>query len=358
MTHRILALILLTAASTLRAGPLGDEIRKQIDDYENSVRANTLKIIHATSEEEKAKYRSTIPSAEPCVKKLMELVKANPEDADAVKAVTWLAISGASYPEGQEALRLLTEKYAASAGIAETVKQFEYRGLSAEPFLKAVVEKNTNRPELAAALYALGAVHFKNYDTALDKATVEASKKTAMESFQRLAAEFSDVTIQGFKLNDQASKMLFEMANLQPGCEAPAIQGKDQDGKECKLSDYRGKHVVIAFWGGWCHACHGLMPILSAYAQESQAKPIAVLGVNTDLESEARNAIAQNGANFRHILDNTNSGPNTTLYAPRAFPTLHLIGPDGIILMKNSSLEAIRQRIEADLAAKAGAAGK
>ncbi|HCI91164.1 MAG TPA: thiol-disulfide oxidoreductase, partial [Verrucomicrobiales bacterium] len=35
------------------------------------------------------------------------------------------------------------------------------------------------------------------------------------------------------------------------GCTAPDIVGKDHDGKEFKLSDYRGKAVLVDFWGIW-----------------------------------------------------------------------------------------------------------
>jgi len=348
MKRLLPALLLLTTA--LQAGETAVEIRKHIDEYENAVRANTMKIINAKTEEEKNQYRSTIPSAEPCVKKLMELVKARHDDPEIVPAVCWLVNSGNGFPEGEEAMKLLATKYADRSGIAETVKQFEYRGLIGEPLLKAVLEKNPNKPEQAAALYALGAAHFKNFDANPDPAAAETSKAIAMDSFQKLAAQHPDAMVQGFKLNDLAGKMLFEMANLQPGCVAPEIEGKDQDGVAFKLSDYRGKHAVVVFWGGWCHACHGLMPVMADLAAQCKDKPVAVLGVNTDIEAEAKNAITTNKANFRHWLDNTNSGPNTTLYAPRAFPTLYLIGPDGKILLKNAPLEAIVQQLNAALA--------
>jgi cytochrome oxidase Cu insertion factor (SCO1/SenC/PrrC family) len=44
----------------------------------------------------------------------------------------------------------------------------------------------------------------------------------------------------------QAPKVGFEVGNL-----APEIQGEDLDGVKFKLSDYRGKVVVLDFWGDW-----------------------------------------------------------------------------------------------------------
>jgi phage I-like protein len=55
-----------------------------------------------------------------------------------------------------------------------------------------------------------------------------------------------DVTIA-----DKTAGPLFELRNLAVGKTAPDIVGDDLDGKLFKLSDYRGKVVVIDFWGNW-----------------------------------------------------------------------------------------------------------
>jgi peroxiredoxin len=346
---RFLALVLMLAGS-LPAQDLATEIRSVIDEYENAVRANTLKIINAHTEEEKNQYRQTIPSAGPCATKLMQIIKANADKPEVVPAVCWLVSGAASFPEGEEAKKMLATTYAGSAGIAPTVRQLEYQGLFGEPAALAVLEKNKNREEIAAALYTLGAIHFKNFDASADRASAEASKPKCIDYFQRLNADYSDVVIQGFKLSDLAGKMLFEMTNLQAGSEAPEIEGKDKDGKPLKLSDFRGKHVIVIFWGGWCHACHGILPLMNETAAKFKDKPAAVLGVNTDIDVDAAKALATYQVTFPNILDNTSSGPNTTLYNLRNFPTLYLIDPKGVILLKNSTLDAMVARIEADLA--------
>ena len=49
----------------------------------------------------------------------------------------------------------------------------------------------------------------------------------------------------------QAKGQINVIENLSIGCTAPDIVGKDHDGKEFKLSDYRGKAVLVDFWGIW-----------------------------------------------------------------------------------------------------------
>ncbi|MBN8421621.1 MAG: TlpA family protein disulfide reductase [Verrucomicrobia bacterium] len=346
MRSIILLLLSITSVVAQNTVPsLTTEIRVIIDEYENSVRANTQKLIAATTEDEKNKYRATIPSAGPYATKMMKLVQANLDQPEVVKGVSWLVTGAANFPEGQEALKMMGTTFADRAGIAEAVKQLEYHGLPAEPVLKAVIEKNTHRDEKAAALYALGAIHFKNFDASADRESAAASKSKALECFQQLYADYEDVTIQGFKLSDSVAKMFFEMTSLQAGCEAPQIEGKDADGVDFKLSDYRGKYVIVIFWGGWCHACHGILPLMNQAAEQLKDKNAIVIGVNTDIETEAKKALADYKVSFRNVLDNTSSGPNTTLYNLRNFPTLYLIDPKGLIAIKNGSLDAMVAQI-------------
>jgi cytochrome oxidase Cu insertion factor (SCO1/SenC/PrrC family) len=52
-------------------------------------------------------------------------------------------------------------------------------------------------------------------------------------------------------LGKMAKGELFEMSNLVIGKVTPEIEGEDIDGKRFKLSDYRGKVVLLDFWGNW-----------------------------------------------------------------------------------------------------------
>jgi hypothetical protein len=52
-------------------------------------------------------------------------------------------------------------------------------------------------------------------------------------------------------LGELAERELFALRHLQPGKPAPEIEGEDIDGVKFKLSDYRGKVVLLDFWGHW-----------------------------------------------------------------------------------------------------------
>lgn len=85
------------------------------------------------------------------------------------------------------------------------------------------------------------AVRFLKYNRATD----EVFAKTLLDA-KVLAMVATDV-----KIRKASARSVFKLERLQVGMVAPDIRGKDLDGNPFKLSDYRGKVVVIDFWGDW-----------------------------------------------------------------------------------------------------------
>lgn len=344
MIRPLLTSILLSLP--VSAQSVQESIRALIDEYENSVRANTQKIIAATTEEERGKYRAAVPSAAPTAEKVLALVEKNTADSGSASGVSWLVTQCAGLPQGQRALELLGTSFASSQGIAPAVKALEYQPLNvAEPILQAVRESNPNAEEQAAAAYALGVQYFRLHENAAGETERRDAKEKAMSFFQEVADKHAQVTVQGFPLADQAGKMLFEMGSLSVGDPMPVIEGTDVDGASFSLKDYLGQHVVVVFWGGWCHACHGVMPEINQFILDNKDQKMTVLGVNTDIPSEARKALEDYQVGFRNWADGATSGPITSLFNLRGFPTFYLVGPDGKILLKNTHLGAIRAEL-------------
>lgn len=340
---RLLFFLGCTAALSAQQG----QIQAVIEEYENSVRANTMKIIEVKTEEEKARYRSTIPSAAPYATRVLALVQAQPGEPGNARGISWLITQGAAFPEFQQALALLGSTYADQAGIAAAVKSLEHQPAEvAEPLLQSIRQKNAHPEEKAAALYALGMIHFRQSEAATDPAQREVAKTKSMDLFQELVSTYPQVTVEGLPLADQAGRTLFEMSNLAVGSPIPEIEGTDFEGKTFKLSEYRGQRVVLFFWGDWCHACHGLIPQMNQFTTEMKDKPITVLGVNTDLPDDAKKAAVNYGVNFRNWSDGTTSGPITSMFNLRHFPTVYLIGPDGKIVLKQTSLEEVKSHLQ------------
>src|SRR5215211_5341510 len=63
----------------------------------------------------------------------------------------------------------------------------------------------------------------------------------------------------------------------------PEVAGFDADGKPVKLSDHKGKVVMISFWGTWCGPCQQQIPHERQMVTEKyRGRPFAILGVARD----------------------------------------------------------------------------
>jgi len=71
---------------------------------------------------------------------------------------------------------------------------------------------------------------------------------------------------------------------------APNVTGTSLTGSTLKLSSYRGKTVVLNFWGSWCAPCRGEAPTLAALDQQYGSKGVAFLG--DDVADTPANALA------------------------------------------------------------------
>jgi len=83
---------------------------------------------------------------------------------------------------------------------------------------------------------------------AIDPAKVE---RQAVQLYQEAAAKYGKEKFGTGTVADHVKSALFEIQFLSIGKTAPEIEGEDIDAKKFKLSDYRGKVVVLDFWGNW-----------------------------------------------------------------------------------------------------------
>jgi len=83
------------------------------------------------------------------------------------------------------------------------------------------------------------------------------------------------------------------------------------DGKEQRLSQYRGKVVLVNFWATWCKPCTTEMPAMQTTYDKIREKGFVVLAIN-ELEDEAkvRDHIQQHGHTFPVLMDRDNKVAN------------------------------------------------
>jgi thiol-disulfide isomerase/thioredoxin len=115
------------------------------------------------------------------------------------------------------------------------------------------------------------------------------------------------------------------------GTLAPEIEGEDLDGETLKLSDYRGKVVLLDFWGEFCVYCRKLYPHNRSLVHRYKDRPFVLLGVNNDTSRElARKSMAKNQLNWRSWWDG-NPGPTALRWNVQGWPTIYLIDARGFV---------------------------
>jgi hypothetical protein len=234
-----------------------------------------------------AERQAIVARVDQATTKCLELVEKNPRDPIALDALThvvtdeyWLNTHTSHPGWGKEsrqakAIALLLRDHVESDQLAETCKRvhFGFRQ-ECETFLRTVLEKNPHREVQGTACLRLAQLLAnrverlelmkdqpelsKRYDTVFGKDYMDALKRQdrakviaeAETFYERTIEKYADVNVPQFSstAGKQAEIELFEIRHLAIGKEAPDIEGEDQDGKQFKLSDYRGKVVLLYFW--------------------------------------------------------------------------------------------------------------
>ena len=129
------------------------------------------------------------------------------------------------------------------------------------------------------------------------------------------------------------------------GSPAPEIVLKDLQGRDVKLSDLRGKVVLVNFWATWCKPCKEEMPAMQASYDKLRDKGFFVLAVN-ELEDTARVAehIRTHGHTFEVVMDHNNQVAN--MYGVVGLPASFLIDPQGIVRERISGSLLTESHIE------------
>lgn len=126
------------------------------------------------------------------------------------------------------------------------------------------------------------------------------------------------------------ASQLQPVANSQ-GKAAPAFELKDLDGKTVKLSDFKGKVVLLNFWATWCPPCREEIPDLIALQNKYRDKGLVVLGVSLDQKGPApvKSFVGRMKINYPVVIGDEKTAMNYG--GIQAIPTTFYIDRNGKI---------------------------
>lgn len=114
---------------------------------------------------------------------------------------------------------------------------------------------------------------------------------------------------------------------------APDFSAQDHTGKMVQLSDFRGKVVVLRFWGSWCTTCGAEQGSLEDLAAD-MADDVVVIAPSADVEWAPISAKLKNGSNTLVVLDPPDEaavGPIGEAYGVGKVPETFIIDREGIV---------------------------
>jgi hypothetical protein len=256
-----------------------EEFRTLVKEYADAMKEYRRAIDAAkTTDERKRIDREKYPLPEKYLARCTAIAKKNPKDPAAVDALVWVVAHSFSSAEKAKAVSRLAKDHSQDARLGAIAGNLGgIPGPSSEKILLAILEKNPDhvargracfglarffRQKAALARTVQNATALQETELAADFGldVVKDLKKSDPAQFEKLAEQYCEQTLTNFSdvnhydnktLGDAAKGTLFELRYLSVGKVAPEIAGEDVDGAKFKLSDYRGKVVLLDFWGNW-----------------------------------------------------------------------------------------------------------
>jgi hypothetical protein len=252
------------------------EYQKGMDDYLKAAR-------QAKTNEERVKAFQQRPNPEKFAARFLELAEKHPNGPAAAEAIVWVLsnTNSHSYTEGgprDKALQLLKGDYLRSDKIAPLCAALAGAyDKDSQDTLRAILDKNPHAEVKAAACLAVGASYqmrarlakmakersglAQQIEPMMGKEAADEIARKGEEGLNKEAVQYFGRVVKDFpEAKDEAGKPLAKEAKnqidgiLHPVVvdrPAPEVEGEDTDGKAFKLSDYRGKVVLLDFWGNW-----------------------------------------------------------------------------------------------------------
>lgn len=265
----LISFSLLTFLPVAQAG----DFQSLVQEYEK-IKTTYVEAYRAaqTQAERERIVAANLPKLQTYNRRFLELAQKNPQDPSAIDPLIWIVLNQPQSAECNTAVDLLQKNHVTSAQLAPVcVALANTQSKMAETFLRTVLEKNPDHTVQGVACYCL-ACFLRNQ-----------SPDAALLLFERVMTQYGGIQYNDLKLREAAQQQAIQLplaktdqltptatvnnsppvakatprsntvdkAGLPIGSVAPEIVGQDQNGVMFKLSDYRGKIVVLDFWGDW-----------------------------------------------------------------------------------------------------------
>ena len=229
-----------------------------------------------TDEERQAVVAEKSPDRGKYASRILELAEKNAEDPVAFEALLWIVSNVRTGDQPARAVEIFTKDHIENEKLSQVCARLIYSPSPAsELLLRAALEKSPHEQVRGTACYSLAkylkqqlrlveyfksqpeiapqieVFYGKELGTRLQSLDPEKINQEIEDLLAQTIESYAEVEVYGRTLGDLAKGELFEIRHLSVGKVAPEIEGEDIDGVAFNLGDYRGKVVVLDFWGNW-----------------------------------------------------------------------------------------------------------
>jgi peroxiredoxin len=361
----ILTVLATGAGAVNLPAPVSEKVRQLRDDYFRALHeAHQARRSAATPEDGIRLYHQKLPNPSQYVEKCLELARLNPSDPGQVDAlVAAVEFSDVAWNWKDEtvrpisAIQMLADR-ADDPKLAEALPYLkDLYNPAARDLLRAIAKKNRSRDVRGQALFML-AMSLKEHAELLEifresaqfradleksngtdwLAPIVAAKPAALQTdaislLEESRDQFADVKVNDEPIGPRAGRALFQLRRLGIGQVAPEIAGRDENGSDMRLSDDRGKVVMLVFWGGWCGSCMAEVPRERELVKRMAGKPFVLLGINSDQPDQVKQIVQKHQINWNSWVDGTLDGPQPIAKAWNIgpWPKVYLLDATGVI---------------------------
>lgn len=137
-------------------------------------------------------------------------------------------------------------------------------------------------------------------------------------------------------------------AQLSKGNTAPDFSLSDQEGRILRLSDFKGKVVLLDFWASWCPNCRRAHPGMVRLYDQFKERGLVFIGISIDKDKNKWiNAIKKDRLSYLQVNDPEGwEAPTAANFGVEAIPATFLIDREGKIILVNGTKSSLSAAID------------
>jgi thiol-disulfide isomerase/thioredoxin len=275
--------------------------------------------------------------------KALAIASAEPRD-EAGFAAAHFAVQSAGKVGGggksaEAAIEILAEHHAANPRIRELlVTAATIQGGSGDKLLSAVAENGADKDTRATATFLRGYKIAQRVEDEGDEAKLTAMVAEARQLIEKAQKDAPAAKLGSGTIGELGKEVLADLEAvllLAIGKPAPDVETTTLEGKKVKLSDYKGKVVLLDLWATWCPPCRAMIPHEREMVKSMAKKPFVLVSVSADDQKDTLvKFIEKEPMPWVHWWEGGKNNPVFRAYRVRVFPSLYLIDHTGTIRHK------------------------